>query len=78
MKKTEAALILRAIMMTEYRYDERELELMDDIKLKLMNIHPDQIQARAMGEECKEILTKILITFTILMLISSVFVYFFA
>jgi len=78
MKKTEAALILRAIMMTEYKYDERELELMDDIKLKLMNIHPDQIQARNVGEQCKEILTKTLITFTILMLISSLFVYFFA
>jgi len=78
MKKTEAALILRAIMMTEYKYDERELELMDDIKLKLMNIHPEQIQARNVGEEFKEILTKTLVTFTILMLISSIFVYFFA
>jgi len=78
MKKTEAALILRAIMMTEYQYDERELEMMDDIKLKLMNIHPEQIQARNVGEEFKEVLTKTLITFAILMLISSLFVYFFA
>jgi len=65
-------------MMTEYQYDERELEMMDDIKLKLMNIHPEQIQARNVGEEFKEVLTKTLITFAILMLISSLFVYFFA
>ncbi len=78
MKKTEAALILRAIMMTEYQYDERELELMDDIKLKLMNIHPEQIEARAMGKEWEEILTRALITFAILMLTGSLLFYFFA
>ena len=75
MNKTEAALILRAIYSSEYKMDKREEELMHDIKLKLMNIHPDQVEAREKGDELVSMLTTLLITFCILLLTSSVLVY---
>jgi len=78
MHKRDAALILRAIIMSEYEYDDDELKQIDEIKLKLMNIHPEQIEARAMGKEWEEILTRALVSMTILMLTGSLLFYFFA
>ena len=78
MTKKEAALLLRVIYTSDYMFDDDEEELIDDIKLKLMNRHPEQIEARAMGDEWEEILTRALVTFTILMLTGSLLVYFFA
>lgn len=78
MTKKEAALLLRVIYTSDYMFDDDEEEMIDDIKLKLMNIHPEQIEARAMGKEWEEILTRALVTMTILMLTGSLLFYFFA
>jgi len=78
MTKKEAALLLRVIYTSDYIYADVEEELIENIKLKLMNIHPEQIEARAMGKEWEEILTRALVTFAILMLTGSLLFYFFA
>lgn len=78
MKKDEAALLLRVIYMSDYLLDDREEEMLEDIKLKLMNVHPDQIDSRERGEEITCIITRALITFTLLLLSSSLLLYFFA
>jgi len=64
--------------MTEYKLDKQEEKLMHDIKLKLMNNHPEQIEARERGEELSELLTRALITFGILLISSSLIVSSFA
>ena len=78
MKKDEAALLLRVIYMSDYLLDDREEEMLDDIKLKLMNVHPDQIESRETGDELTCIISRALITFTLLLLSSSLLLYFFA
>lgn len=78
MTRKEAALLLRVIYTSDYMFNDDEEEMIDDIKLKLMNIHPEQIEARAMGKEWEEILTRALVTMTILMLTGSLLFYFFA
>jgi len=75
MTKKEAALILRAITMTEYRYeDEDEVMIMQDIKLKLMNIHPDQDLAKERGHKMTVMLNRLLISLVALMLLSSLLI----
>ena len=75
MTRKEAALILRAITMTEYKYeDEDEVMLMQDIKLKLMHIHPEQDEARERGHRLTVLLNRMLISLIGLMLISSLVV----
>tara|TARA_R110000851_G_scaffold331458_1_gene505599 strand:+ start:385 stop:627 length:243 start_codon:yes stop_codon:yes gene_type:complete len=72
MTRKEAALILRAIAMTEYRYkDEDEIMQMQDIKLKLMHIHPEQEAARERGHKMTVMLNRLLISLVALMLLSS-------
>jgi hypothetical protein len=75
MTKKEAALILRAIAMTEYRYeDEDEIMQMQDIKMKLMNIHPDQDSAKERGYKMTIMLNRLLISLVALMLLSSLLI----
>lgn len=75
MTKKEAALILRAIAMTDYRYeDEDEIMQMQDIKLKLMHIHPDQEAARDRGHKMTVMLNRLLISLVALMLIASLLI----
>jgi polysaccharide pyruvyl transferase WcaK-like protein len=75
MTRKEAALILRAIAMTEYRYeDEDEIMQMQDIKLKLMHIHPDQEAARERGHKMIVMLNRLLISLVALMLLSSLLI----
>lgn len=75
MTRKETALILRAITMTEYRYeDEDEVMMMQDIKLKLMNIHPDQDSAKERGHKMTIMLNRLLITLVTIMLLSSLLV----
>lgn len=75
MTKKEAALILRAIAMTDYRYeDEDEIMQMQDIKLKLMNIHPDQEAAKYRGHKMTVMLNRLLISLVALMLIASLII----
>ena len=72
MTRKEAALILRAIAMTEYRYeDEDEIMQMQDIKLKLMHIHPDQEAAKERGHKMTIMLNRLLISLVALMLLCS-------
>ena len=72
MTRKEAALILRAIAMTEYRYeDEDEIMQMQEIKLKLMNIHPEQEAAKERGHRLTMMLNRLLISLVALMLIAS-------
>ena len=75
MTRKEAALILRAITMTEYKYeDEDEVMMMQDIKLKLMNIHPDQEEARERGHKLTMMINRLLISLVALMLLSSLLI----
>ena len=75
MNKKEAALILRAIAMTDYRFeDEDEIMQMQDIKLKLMHIHPDQEAARQRGHKMTVMLNRLLISLVALMLIASLII----
>ena len=75
MTRKEAALILRAITMTEYKYeDEDEIMMMQDIKLKLMNIHPDQEEARERGHKLTMMINRLLISLVALMLLSSLLI----
>ena len=75
MTRKEAALILRAITMTDYKYeDEDEVMMMQDIKLKLMNIHPDQEEARERGHKLTMMINRLLISLVALMLLSSLLI----
>ena len=75
MTRKEAALILRAITMTDYKYeDEDEIMMMQDIKLKLMNIHPDQEEARERGHKLTMMINRLLISLVALMLLSSLLI----
>jgi len=75
MTKKEAALILRAIAMTEYRYeDEDEIMQMQDIKMKLMHIHPEQDAAKERGYKMTIMLNRLLISLVALMLLSSLLI----
>ena len=75
MTRKESALILRAITMTEYRYeDEDEIMQMQDIKLKLMNIHPEQEAAKERGYKMTVMLNRLLISLVALMLLSSLLI----
>lgn len=75
MTKKEAALILRAINSTDYKYeDEDEIMMMQDIKLKLMNIHPNQEEARERGHQLTIILNRLLISLVALMLLCSLII----
>tara|TARA_R110001599_G_scaffold110671_1_gene274668 strand:+ start:29 stop:271 length:243 start_codon:yes stop_codon:yes gene_type:complete len=72
MTKKEAALILRAIAMTKYKYeDDAEYWLMQNIKLKLMNIHPEQELAKERGHKMTVMINRLLITLVALMLLCS-------
>jgi DNA polymerase sigma len=63
--KDEAALMLRAIEQTNYKYqDEEEVWKMQQIKLKLMNVHPEQMEAVRRGQKVKALINLLLITFT--------------
>jgi|TARA_R100000084_G_scaffold108834_1_gene72746 DNA polymerase sigma len=62
--KDEAALMLRAIEQTNYKYqDEDEAWKMQQIKLKLMNVHPEQMEAVRRGQKVKALINLLLITF---------------
>ena len=62
--KDEAALMLRAIEQTNYKYqDEDEAWKMQQIKLKLMNVHPEQMEAVRKGQKVKALINLLLITF---------------
>lgn len=75
MTRKEAALILRAITMTDYKYeDEDEVMMMQDIKLKLMNIHTNQEEARERGHKLTVMLNRLLISLVALMLLSSLLI----
>jgi len=75
MTRKEAALVLRAIERTGYRYeDEDEIMQMQDIKLKLMNIHPDQETARERGHKLTMMINRLLISLVALMLLSSLLI----
>ena len=75
MTRKEAALILRAITMTDYKYeDEDEIMLMQEIKMKLMNIHPDQEEARERGHKLTMMINRLLISLVALMLLSSLLI----
>ena len=72
MTRKEAALILRAIAMTEYKYeDEDEVMMMQEIKMKLMNIHPEQMEAQRKGERLRVIINILLITSIAFLLLGS-------
>jgi len=63
--KDEAALILRAINQTNYKcQDEDEAWKMQQIKLKLMNVHPEQLESVRRGQKVKALINLLLITFT--------------
>ena len=63
--KDEAALILRAIEQSNYKYqDEEEAWKMQQIKLKLMNLHPEQLESIRKGQKVKALINLLLITFT--------------
>ena len=75
MTRKEAALILRVIAMTDYRYeDEDEIMQMQDIKLKLMHIHPEQEAAKERGYKMTVMLNRLLISLVALMLIASLII----
>ena len=75
MTRKEAALLLRAITKTEYKYeDEDEVMMMQDIKLKLMNIHPNQEEARERGHKLTIMINRLLISLVALMLLSSLLI----
>lgn len=75
MTRKEAALILRAIARTGYRYeDEDEVMMMQDIKLKLMNIHPEQEAAKERGHKMTMMINRLLISLVALMLLSSLII----
>jgi len=75
MTRKEAALILRAINSTDYKYeDEDEIMLMQDIKLKLMNTHPNQEEARERGHKLTMMINRLLISLVALMLASSLLI----
>ena len=75
MTRKEAALILRVIAMTDYRYeDEDEIMQMQDIKLKLMHIHPNQEAAKERGYKMTVMLNRLLISLVALMLLSSLII----
>ena len=75
MTRKEAALILRVIAMTDYRYeDEDEIMQMQDIKLKLMHIHPNQEAAKERGYKMTVMLNRLLISLVALMLIASLII----
>ena len=75
MTRKEAALILRAIAMTDYRYeDEDEIMQMQDIKMKLMHIHPEQDAAKERGHRLTIMLNRLLISLVALMLLSSLLI----
>jgi len=75
MTRKEAALILRAIARTGYRYeDEDEIMQMQDIRLKLMNIHPEQEAAKERGHKMTVMLNRLLISLVALMLIASLII----
>jgi DNA polymerase sigma len=71
--KDEAALMLRAIEQTNYKYqDEDEAWKMQQIKLKLMNVHPEQMEAVRKGQKVKALINLLLITFISIALLGCV------
>lgn len=71
--KDEAALMLRAIEQTNYKYqDEDEAWKMQQIKLKLMNVHPEQMEAVRRGQKVKALINLLLITFISIALLGCV------
>ena len=78
MTRKEAALLLRALSFSTYSFeDEDETLLMQEIKMKLMNVHPDQVEAIRRGDRLRVLLNALLISLlTILALSSLAFVLF--
>jgi hypothetical protein len=78
MTRKEAALLLRALSFSTYSFeDEDEALLMQEIKMKLMNVHPDQMEAVRRGDRLRVLLNALLISLlAILMLGSLAFVLF--
>tara|TARA_Y100001938_G_C8027106_1_gene398623 strand:- start:670 stop:915 length:246 start_codon:yes stop_codon:yes gene_type:complete len=71
--KDEAALMLRAIEQTNYKYqDEDEAWKMQQIKLKLMNVHPEQMEAVRRGQKVKSLINLLLITFISIALLGCI------
>ena len=71
--KDEAALMLRAIEQTNYKYqDEDEAWKMQQIKLKLMNVHPEQMEAVRRGQKVKALINLLLITFISIALLGCI------
>jgi len=71
--KDEAALMLRAIEQTNYKYqDEDEAWKMQQIKLRLMNVHPEQIEAVRRGQKVKALINLLLITFISIALLGCI------
>jgi len=72
MTRKEAALLLRAIAFSSYRFeDEDEALLMQEIKMKLMNVHPDQMEAVRRGDRLRFLLNALLITLVAFLLLGS-------
>lgn len=71
--KDEAALMLRAIEQTNYKYqDEDEVWKMQQIKLKLMNVHPEQMESVRRGQKVKALINLLLITFISIALLGCI------
>ena len=65
--------MLRAIEQTNYKYqDEDEAWKMQQIKLKLMNVHPEQMEAVRKGQKVKALINLLLITFISIALLGCV------
>jgi len=72
MTRKEAALIIRSIAFSTYSFeDEDEAMLMQEIKMKLMNIHPEQMEAQRKGERLRVIINILLITSIAFLLLGS-------
>ena len=72
MTRKEAALLLRAIAFSTYSFeDEDEALLMQEIKMKLMNVHPDQMEAVRRGDRLRFLLNALLITLISFLLLGS-------
>jgi hypothetical protein len=72
MTRKEAALLLRALSFSTYSFeDEDEALLMQEIKMKLMNVHPDQMEAVRRGDRLRFLLNALLITLVSFLLLGS-------
>jgi hypothetical protein len=72
MTRKEAALLLIALSFSTYSFeDEDEALLMQEIKMKLMNVHPDQMEAVRRGDRLRFLLNALLITLVSFLLLGS-------